>query len=259
MPSAVACSGSSSPVRMRCGEPSGSEDVVHQPHGAVGRDAQVHRQPGAAGEGVGPVHRRRAQVVAVAGVAEVVQAGAEQCSGPFPAPGRRTRRRAASGRCRAPLGRGRSSAVASSCSPSGPVGTARGGAGWRRPARSTGWTPARGRQYVRPCDPRRAGRSTMPNSCRCRRYAPGFLRVRPRTYDKGASTVKNSLLGELSAEFLGTMILILFGNGVVAQVVTNADKRTRRPRRDRVGLGHRRDDRACMSRPGSRAPTSTRP
>jgi glycerol uptake facilitator protein len=32
---------------------------------------------------------------------------------------------------------------------------------------------------------------------------------------------KNSLWGELSAEFLGTMILILFGNGVVAQVVTN--------------------------------------
>jgi glycerol uptake facilitator protein len=32
---------------------------------------------------------------------------------------------------------------------------------------------------------------------------------------------KNSLLGELLAEFLGTMILILFGVGVVAQVVTN--------------------------------------
>ncbi len=32
---------------------------------------------------------------------------------------------------------------------------------------------------------------------------------------------KNSLWGELSAEFLGTMILILFGNGVVAQVVTS--------------------------------------
>ncbi len=35
--------------------------------------------------------------------------------------------------------------------------------------------------------------------------------------------MKNSLLGELSAEFLGTMILILFGNGVVAQVVTSSD------------------------------------
>lgn len=35
---------------------------------------------------------------------------------------------------------------------------------------------------------------------------------------------KNSLTGELSAEFLGTMILILFGNGVVAQVVTSSDK-----------------------------------
>lgn len=35
---------------------------------------------------------------------------------------------------------------------------------------------------------------------------------------------KNSLTGELSAEFLGTMILILFGNGVVAQVITSSDK-----------------------------------
>lgn len=35
--------------------------------------------------------------------------------------------------------------------------------------------------------------------------------------------MKNSLLGELSAEFLGTMILILFGVGVVAQVVTTPD------------------------------------
>src|SRR3954452_23007148 len=34
---------------------------------------------------------------------------------------------------------------------------------------------------------------------------------------------KNSYLGELVAEVLGTMILILFGVGVVAQVVTNAD------------------------------------
>ena len=32
--------------------------------------------------------------------------------------------------------------------------------------------------------------------------------------------MKNTLTGELSAEFLGTMILILFGNGVVAQVIT---------------------------------------
>jgi glycerol uptake facilitator protein len=35
--------------------------------------------------------------------------------------------------------------------------------------------------------------------------------------------VKNSYIGELIAEFLGTMILILFGVGVVAQVVTNPD------------------------------------
>lgn len=35
--------------------------------------------------------------------------------------------------------------------------------------------------------------------------------------------MKNSLVGELSAEFLGTMILILFGVGVVAQVVTTPD------------------------------------
>jgi glycerol uptake facilitator protein len=35
--------------------------------------------------------------------------------------------------------------------------------------------------------------------------------------------VKNSYVGELIAEFLGTMILILFGVGVVAQVVTNPD------------------------------------
>ncbi|HLU55983.1 MAG TPA: MIP/aquaporin family protein [Pseudonocardia sp.] len=34
---------------------------------------------------------------------------------------------------------------------------------------------------------------------------------------------KNSLMGELWAEFFGTMILILFGVGVVAQVVTNPD------------------------------------
>ncbi len=34
---------------------------------------------------------------------------------------------------------------------------------------------------------------------------------------------KNSSLGELSAEFFGTMILILFGVGVVAQVVTAPD------------------------------------
>lgn len=34
---------------------------------------------------------------------------------------------------------------------------------------------------------------------------------------------KNSLIGELSAEFMGTMILILFGNAVVAQVVTSPD------------------------------------
>ncbi|MBC8092994.1 MAG: aquaporin family protein [Pseudonocardia sp.] len=35
--------------------------------------------------------------------------------------------------------------------------------------------------------------------------------------------MKNSYLGELLAEFLGTMILILFGVGVVAQVVTAPD------------------------------------
>jgi glycerol uptake facilitator protein len=34
---------------------------------------------------------------------------------------------------------------------------------------------------------------------------------------------KNSYLGELIAEFFGTFILIIFGVGVVAQVVTNAD------------------------------------
>ena len=33
--------------------------------------------------------------------------------------------------------------------------------------------------------------------------------------------MRNSYLGELSAEFAGTMILILFGNGVVAQVITS--------------------------------------
>ena len=33
--------------------------------------------------------------------------------------------------------------------------------------------------------------------------------------------MRKTLLGELSAEFAGTMILILFGVGVVAQVVTN--------------------------------------
>src|ERR687889_51722 len=35
--------------------------------------------------------------------------------------------------------------------------------------------------------------------------------------------MRKTLLGELSAEFAGTMILILFGVGVVAQVVTNPD------------------------------------
>ena len=35
--------------------------------------------------------------------------------------------------------------------------------------------------------------------------------------------MKNSYIGELLAEFLGTMILILFGVGVVAQVVTTPD------------------------------------
>ncbi|MHA6793105.1 MIP/aquaporin family protein [Pseudonocardia bannensis] len=35
--------------------------------------------------------------------------------------------------------------------------------------------------------------------------------------------MRNSLLGELSSEFAGTMILILFGTGVVAQVVTSPD------------------------------------
>jgi glycerol uptake facilitator protein len=34
--------------------------------------------------------------------------------------------------------------------------------------------------------------------------------------------MRNSYLGELSAEFAGTMILILFGNAVVAQVLTSA-------------------------------------
>lgn len=34
---------------------------------------------------------------------------------------------------------------------------------------------------------------------------------------------KNSYVGELAAEYLGTMILILFGTGVVAQVVTAPD------------------------------------
>jgi len=34
---------------------------------------------------------------------------------------------------------------------------------------------------------------------------------------------RNTLVGELSAEFFGTMILILFGCGVVAQVVTGVD------------------------------------
>lgn len=34
---------------------------------------------------------------------------------------------------------------------------------------------------------------------------------------------KNSYLGELIAEFLGTMIILLFGAGVVAQVITSSD------------------------------------
>ncbi|NMI01828.1 MIP/aquaporin family protein [Pseudonocardia acidicola] len=36
--------------------------------------------------------------------------------------------------------------------------------------------------------------------------------------------MRKTLFGELSAEFAGTMILILFGTGVVAQVVTSPDK-----------------------------------
>ena len=61
----------------------------------------------------------------------------------------------------------------------------------------------------------------------------------------------------LSAEFAGTMILILFGVGVVAQVVTA--RRPRRPRQHRLGLGHRRDARRLRRGPASAAPTSTRP
>lgn len=38
-----------------------------------------------------------------------------------------------------------------------------------------------------------------------------------------STTRKPGLLGELSAEFAGTMILILFGCGVVAQVLTSSD------------------------------------
>ncbi len=37
---------------------------------------------------------------------------------------------------------------------------------------------------------------------------------------------KNSYFGELVAEFFGTMILILFGVGVVAQVVTAVPRGT---------------------------------
>ncbi|MBC7279285.1 MIP/aquaporin family protein [Nocardioides sp.] len=40
------------------------------------------------------------------------------------------------------------------------------------------------------------------------------------TASGGASPARRTLIGELSAEFAGTMILILFGVGVVAQVVT---------------------------------------
>ncbi len=42
---------------------------------------------------------------------------------------------------------------------------------------------------------------------------------------------KNSLVAELSSEFAGTMILILFGCGVVAQVVTTAGPGGHRVRR----------------------------
>jgi glycerol uptake facilitator len=37
--------------------------------------------------------------------------------------------------------------------------------------------------------------------------------------------LKKTLVGELSAEFVGTMIIILFGAGVVAQVVTTAESK----------------------------------
>jgi glycerol uptake facilitator protein len=41
--------------------------------------------------------------------------------------------------------------------------------------------------------------------------------------EKNVSKSKSPLVGELCAEFAGTMILILFGTGVVAQVVTSSD------------------------------------
>src|SRR2546430_13772880 len=44
---------------------------------------------------------------------------------------------------------------------------------------------------------------------------------RPHGVDMSERIKQPSLLGELSAEFAGTMILILFGCGVVAQVVTS--------------------------------------
>src|SRR3954447_4583757 len=43
------------------------------------------------------------------------------------------------------------------------------------------------------------------------------------THPRRTSMAKNSYMGELWAEFFGTMILILFGVGVVAQVVTTPD------------------------------------
>ena len=63
------------------------------------------------------------------------------------------------------------------------------------------------------------------------------------------------LVGELAAEFAGTMILILFGCGVVAQVVTGGPSRSRRrPRLHRLGLGPRRHARRLRRRPDQRRP-----
>ena len=66
---------------------------------------------------------------------------------------------------------------------------------------------------------------------------------------------RRTLLGELVAEFAGTMILILFGVGVVAQVVGRraSATTTRSP-----GPGASASPSASTSPPGSAAPTSTR-
>ncbi len=74
---------------------------------------------------------------------------------------------------------------------------------------------------------------------------------------------RSGLIGELSAEFAGTMILILFGCGVVAQVVAGGALTTPpgslgNHRQHLLGVGHRRHH-GCLRRGTAERRASTNP